>query len=611
MIAWPGFFLAPFPDETLHSLISRYCRLTGFASARHVFSDVERSSAFTRNTAFPCHLEKLENVLKPVTGLDADLLISRHTLLPYFKPFLSPEQLTLAIAHMKKANGQGLKMRLGLISSALESHVGVRFCPECLVADDLCHGQAYWHRIHQLPGVWVCPHHAQPLCIVEPTWIRQKAQKCYLPDDDDIQAHTFPLEVDSLQKKALNHLAILSWYELCADSIPLQADTLRENLLRGALCREILNSGGRLQLKPLTEMLLAYFQQMPSAGEFLRLCPINSTQPPSWVLKLLRKPRRTHHPLKYLILADALGLNFEDLSAKSTPAEPPFRHSIDTAKIDTDVIVQRLKEMHSQGCSLRQVAVVTGVSVSTLHVKAVQQGLMVRARPSILLPPVKAKIRGQLIAGKAIPDIARDCGVSLPSVYRVLRIEPGLKDRLFQLRLEEDKKNRRLRFKKERRISAANACTDYAWLYRNDRIWLNGEIIRVGRMACKRTMVINWPELDQALSTKIRKCVAELKVRPGKPILISRALIGRELDATTLFEKKLFRLPRCALELKAGRESHEQFQYRRIKWAAEELEALGGVFGAARLLRYATIRRPRGQAASYLDEYFNRASAKC
>jgi len=34
-----------------------------------------------------------------------------------------------------------------------------RVCPDCLLYDIRNHGAAYWHRVHQLPNVFVCPRH--------------------------------------------------------------------------------------------------------------------------------------------------------------------------------------------------------------------------------------------------------------------------------------------------------------------------------------------------------------------------------------------------------------------------------------------------------------------
>lgn len=509
---------------------------------------------------------------------------------------------------MESRNGQGLKMRLGLIASSLERYVRVRFCPACLVEDDQQHGQAYWHRVHQLPGVWICPHHVQPLSIIEPAWIRDKATRCFLPTDDELHAHALALEVSALQRDTLYRLAALSLSALYRDSAPLQPDMVQQNLLRGAQVRALVSSNGRLRLKPLAEMLVIYFKALPSTGEFSRLCPVSSKQAPSWVLKLLRKPRGAHHPLHYLVLADALGLNFDLLAVERSVPVPTSRSIAKTETAKIGGLTQTLEEMYSKGRSLRQIAAVTGVSVSTLHVYAVQLGLSVRARPSILLPVLRAQIRDQLIAGKAFSEIATDCGVSLTSVYRVLRMETGLKDMLSGLRVERDRENRRLRFTMERGgNTTAQACTDYAWLYRNDRVWLKGEVQRIEKIARKRTAAIDWPGLDRELSLRIRECVSSLRARPGKPLRISVALIGRELNSSTLFEKKLLLLPRCSLELKASSESIDQFHHRRIEWAAKELRARKAIFGAATLLRFAAIRQPTGSVASYLAKLINEA----
>jgi hypothetical protein len=101
--------------------------------------------------------------------------------------------------------------------------------------------------------------------------------------------------------------------------------------------------------------------------------------------------------------------------------------------------------------------------------------------------------------------------------------------------------------------------------------------------------------------------VSSLRARPGKPLRISVALIGRELNSSTLFEKKLLLLPSCSLELKATCETLDQFHHRRIEWAAKELRARNAIFGAATLLRFAAIRPPAGNAASYLMKLINEA----
>src|SRR5436853_645463 len=35
----------------------------------------------------------------------------------------------------------------------------LRFCPACADAERASSGEAYWHRLHQVPGIFICPIH--------------------------------------------------------------------------------------------------------------------------------------------------------------------------------------------------------------------------------------------------------------------------------------------------------------------------------------------------------------------------------------------------------------------------------------------------------------------
>src|SRR5207248_8301428 len=37
------------------------------------------------------------------------------------------------------------------------------FCPKCVAEDRQNFGECYWHRVHQVPGVLVCPAHGDTL----------------------------------------------------------------------------------------------------------------------------------------------------------------------------------------------------------------------------------------------------------------------------------------------------------------------------------------------------------------------------------------------------------------------------------------------------------------
>jgi hypothetical protein len=321
------FFPAACPDETLHSLLSRYVRLSGLGSWASVFNAAQGDGSFARDLPFPCHLIDLVQALPSGANLGLDSIITRHTLLPYYQPFLTEQQLNNAQFQMTYQGGIGLKIKLGLIASRLEITSRTRFCPTCLTRDVGDYGTAYWHRVHQLPGVWVCPHDQSSLMAVDHYWLTRGARKLYLPQDEDIQAHAHPLLINGRQRRSLLTVAQNSLCLLEANAPPQSATLIRQVFLRGAIERGLASPSGRLCLGELAHYLRRYFEAFPTSGEFLVLRGELDSPPACWVTKILRKPRGTHHPLKYLMLASAFGLDLSNvLRANGVSLCIPPRH---------------------------------------------------------------------------------------------------------------------------------------------------------------------------------------------------------------------------------------------------------------------------------------------
>jgi hypothetical protein len=96
----------------------------------------------------------------PPGRLSADQILDRHTLLPYYAPFRSPEVVEDARRRMLTSVG-GVHAKLGLAQSGMPDARPFRYCP-IHPAEDRANpliGRAYWRRLHQTPGVRVCPEH--------------------------------------------------------------------------------------------------------------------------------------------------------------------------------------------------------------------------------------------------------------------------------------------------------------------------------------------------------------------------------------------------------------------------------------------------------------------
>ena len=582
-----GFFPRPFPDETLHSVMSRYCRLAGHSNFAAIGWTEHHLPRFARATAFPCGIGELVSLFGADPPCTAETLLYNHTILAYFRPFLSDVQFKIAAEQMVFGTSASLNMRLGVTASTLGKFQRVRYCETCLRSDEATYGQAYWHRVHQLAGVWVCPHHsAQALHVVDARWSGLHASLPYLPDDGQIgENSSFPI-LSPRVVTALADLAKLSLLVLDTNFGPIAPELLRHRLLDGCARKGLYD--GRLKLKSLASVIAKQFELFPGAGEFRHLAAQNADVP-EWIMRLLRKQRATHHPLKYLILMLTLDIELSQLVSPLVLSGAPLlpEHLPDSLITDRGL---NLIELPSGQHSLHESAALTGLSVQTVKEKAIQQGTTVHQYPRVLTSTVNAQIQSMARLGASAAAIATACSVSPSSVYRILREAPEIRLRRVFLRSKRQLNLRRVAYLEQRQSNHRAKGANYYWLYRNDREWLHklAELLPV--TSTKRRPRVDWGGRDIDMSALITKCATSMKSGPGKPVRVSAAAIGRELDATDLFEKHLHHLPRCRSTLENSKESADEFLERRLRWAIEQVIQSERTPVPSRLQRLAGIR---------------------
>jgi len=551
------FFPAVFHDETLHSVLSRYARLCGVRSCGAVFNGAQSANFFSQNVAFPCRLAELAEALPCGTGLSLAELIKRHTLLPYYEPFLTQQQVDDANTLMA-GNGEGLMLRLGLIASRLEFASRVRFCFNCIDQDIACVGAAYWHRVHQLPGVLICPHHGTLLRFLDYRWLSRNSRRMHLPDDEDVQSHSISLDIPQDLHHALREIAQCSLQVLERDAAPLCPHAIRSVLLDSAIALDLASGSGRLHLGRLAQYMSAFFEALPSSGEYSILSKSSADLPAAWVVKLLRKPRCTHHPLKFILLACALKVDMGRMLRQNRPITEPLNR--------------------------------TGNNETTRG-RAANGPQIHRSSANEYMSEASEAIWTRALSGADAKTIASETRNSVACVYRTIRAISDGPSRWKEARLSKQLGDRRNRFEGDYGARLAHGCRDYEWLHRNDRQWLSERTQEPGKAhrPCGQ-QTEKFKDLDLTLAHDVVQCAEILRTRPGKPVLISRTKIGRELHALSRFEKQLNKLPHCAAALAAECETLDAFHRRRLSWAGRKLKLEGKPVTQSSLYRTACIR---------------------
>ncbi|WP_414587908.1 TniQ family protein [Scytonema sp. PCC 10023] len=156
-----SFFPNLYPDELLYSALARYHIRSGNKSFRQ--TDIElfgfHSQQVCRVT-LTNNLNYLVNNLPLLSAQTVDNFLQNYTLYPFYATFLTPQEVWLLKDSMrKKLNASILEIAKVARNSIGESQKFLKFCPLCLEEDIQKYGEAYWHRMHQIPGVVVCSTH--------------------------------------------------------------------------------------------------------------------------------------------------------------------------------------------------------------------------------------------------------------------------------------------------------------------------------------------------------------------------------------------------------------------------------------------------------------------
>lgn len=148
-------FPSIYPDELLYSQLARYHVRSGnlayILTAEQLFQtkttrpDVEFLNAYTP--------EVLSIITSTMTIED---VVMKHTMFPYYGRFLKLERRSMAFDSLVNMRTDYRRL-LPIPKNKTVRYL--RYCPICVQNDREKVGETYWHRVHQMVGVDVCPTH--------------------------------------------------------------------------------------------------------------------------------------------------------------------------------------------------------------------------------------------------------------------------------------------------------------------------------------------------------------------------------------------------------------------------------------------------------------------
>lgn len=561
-----SFFPALLPDETLHSQLSRFHLLSGHNDVRTTLDLFYGSHTHLATSLLPSHLDDLVNRLPGFLGITQSQLLQRATLLPYYRPFISHAQLARCLKLSGGSQAGGLKIGMGMAASRLGGANPFRLCTSCVAVDVSEAGVAYWHRMHQLPGVYVCARHG--LRLMQPdSFFRHRARlSLFLPALALASTACAAVPVASSHLTGLGRIADLSVNLLASGMRPVHPARLQALYLDRAERLGWTSKGLRLRIPIIRTAVEQFAPTLPDDDDFafMRTGP----QCAQWALQLLRKQRVCVPPLRHLALFLLLEMDWRCLedwiagprprASVSAPAPDPDETAADGG---TAAEREALTALARGECTLTEASRRAGLSVTTLGVRAQRESITLNLRPKMLTPERIAELEQSLASGVRLAALAATSGVSQISLYRLLRARPNLAQQRTSLLQVQEVAKRRDRYLKDARVKGGRRSPDYAWLYRHDRQFLLEAL-----KACpvKRALKprIDWEKRDKQFSLLIEASIDRLlHIKP--PARLTKTRLAVATGRAAVVQKSLARLPLTKAALCRYEESLSAFLARR------------------------------------------------
>ena len=617
------FFPSPYSDELIYSVFARYHKWSNNVISAHTAIDLFGRRVYA-TLELPGNLQALCERLSEQTSITPEFLIYNHTLFPIYKAFLPLDRRQKISNLMTKSDkGSPILRSSGILHHKIKSPPFLKYCFECVKSDEDTYGEAYWHRSHQITGVKVCHKHR---CWLLESKIAVYAQRDRLAyhclESTDIRTQT-SLYAD--WEHFEHYIAIadmVNWHlRNKAPDIGLDEILRRYWAILGKM--NLVTANGQIKQSTLIKLLKQFYGDV-----FLRQidCDIDLNDGNSWLLRLLRERRKSSHPLRHIILMRLLNIEPKSFWEFDTVVHHPFGKSpwpcLNPASLHyrESVIEKSVITRHRH----------TAVPVGTFCCKCGYSYL--RRGPD---ENVNDRFRADKILSYGsiwheklleLAEKEKKSHVKIAAILKVCR--QTVKKQLDNLRHKgklsavpresANTKKRdicRKRIVKLRQLKPAAtrseirilAVAEHIWLYRHDKKWLMENLPKALPSENNLGRCLDWSKKDAELAARVSDAAIQIKQMPDKPIRITVTEIGNIMGERRLSVKVLRKMPKTQSAINSVVESVEDFQIRRLHYAAEQILAKGGPFKRWKIIEKAGLS---GRCSQKIAEAIDQITAQ-
>ncbi len=606
-------FLDPHPEEVLYSAWARSSECSRCLNRYDFTRELFGMANVVPVVDLPCYLGYFLENLPSGHSYTLDILINQHTLYPLYAPFLPEDRLRRLRERMISGDAcpvHQLVGKLGNTTNTPSSPPWLRYCPACVEVDRAKYGECYWHRLHQVLGVEVCPKHDT---FLENSTVRTRAthrisQSEFVPAEQVVSVSAARKATSSPVNDVLKEVAQAISTLLERPYLPTDDFyTLRQYHALLAQ-RGFMTLNGLIRVDTLLNAFADYY---PPELLSLLHCEIKLTPQTmrTWLTGLMHRSGSVRHPLQHVLLIHFLGSTVESFLGREIPYPRPFKEGpwpcLNPAcehYRQRHIRACQVSEENGRGLLVARFACICGFVYSRSGPDKLDEDLFRRDKILAYGSLWEARLRELWLDPTIkLQEIANQLGVVPITVSRqAARLQlPVPRTSYWTTRSGVKRqgwaRNDPSRYR-EQWITLVNAtpgaCVTalrkslpgvYWWLKTHDKEWLmanrpprrqkrkpKNQIPLSLRSTQKKTLHEDMNTRDMQMADEVRICAQAIMHAAGYPKKVTKRKILIAVPVLGCFER--YRAPLTALALQEVIETPETFALRRIQWFMQKCQ---------------------------------------
>lgn len=577
------FFTDPYKDELIYSAIARYHYYIGNIDYKDTLEEMYGKRSVIPSLAIGSNIYALAKNLGD--KYTSDGIIKKHTIFPFYAPFLPKDRKAELLEEIKYKDGRGIYTKLGIVPGSVCKKVGIYYCPCCAKKEIERYGEAYIHREHQLQGVYICPHDGMKIKKY-PIDKSNTSRIEFIRLDKELLDLSYELTTADKYYDELYRIAQDAYYLLQADLTNIHKNDVLGKYKNLLYEKGLVTCSRRVKQKELYEEFVNFYGQ-----DFLDLLEsrIDNNYEYNWLRVITRNLKRTVHPIRHILLINFLLGDirkfFREINNDYTPfGKGPWPCLNTVSNHYKENIITDLKITQDYK---------TRVPVGTFTCKC---GFVYSRKGPDKVESDKYKVGRIKSFGEVweykLKTYLKEEKYNLKELSMLMHCDPKTVikfDRLFGINylknsyknmgenkktllndMTEEYKNKILRVVKMNsklsRTEIRQLCKkEYMYLYRRDKEWLFSNIpLNSKKNKPIKNNKVDWCYRDKKNLSIIKVKYKELINRENS-VRITKSSIGRAAGILVELDKNIDKLPKTKKYLNKIIETVENFQLRRCR----------------------------------------------